>query len=262
GFEVPMDIGGQAVEPKWVRFRVADLEASPPDLAPATDDWPFLYTRRPSVPEHTVRGIVLMVLLSLGLWWATARAAGHAPAIESSATRAEWGLLLRSFFLGAGFMLVETKAVVHMALLFGGTWTVNTVVFAAVLLMSLAGNLIAMRVRPTNLTPYYVLLFLSLLLNVLIPIDAFLGLSPALQIVGACLLAFAPVMFAGIVFAASFARSSRPNQMFGANVAGALVGGLAENASMLLGFRYLILVAVGFYLLSSLGNGQKSMEKE
>jgi Spermine/spermidine synthase domain len=259
---VPMDIGGLPVEPKWVRFRIADLESSPPDLGPATDDWPFLYTRRPSVPEHTVRGIVLMVLLSLGLWWTTARAAGHAPAIESSATRAEWGLLLRSFFLGAGFMLVETKAVVHMALLFGGTWTVNTVVFAAVLLMSLAGNLIAMRVRPTNLTPYYVLLFLSLLLNVLIPIDAFLGLSPALQIVGACLLAFAPVMFAGIVFAASFARSSRPNQMFGANVAGALVGGLAENASMLLGFRYLILVAVGFYLLSSLGNGQKAMEKD
>ena len=134
-------------------------------------------------------------------------------------------------------------------------------VFAAVLLMSLAGNLIAMRLRPTNLTPYYALLFLSLLLNVLIPIDAFLGLSPALQIVGACLLAFAPVMFAGIVFAVSFARSSRPNQMFGANVAGALVGGLAENASMLLGFRYLILVAVGFYLLSSWGGGQKSMER-
>ena len=260
GFEVPMDIGGKAVEPKWVRFRIADLERSPPDLPPATDDWPFLYTRKPSVPEHTVRGIVLMVLLSLGLWWVTAKTAGHAPAVESTATRAEWGLLIRSFFLGAGFMLVETKAVVHMALLFGGTWTVNTVVFAAVLLMSLAGNLIAMRLRPTNLTPYYVLLFLSLLLNVLIPIDAFLGLSPALQIVGSCLLAFAPVAFAGIVFAASFARSSRPNQMFGANVAGALLGGLAENASMLLGFRYLILVAVGFYLLSSLGTGKVRSE--
>jgi hypothetical protein len=50
--------------------------------------------------------------------------------------------------------------------------------------------------------------------------------------------------------------------MFGANVAGALAGGLAENASMLLGFRYLIVVAVGFYLLSSIGGGQKSIEKE
>src|SRR5262245_37952357 len=254
GFVVPMDMGGQPVEPKWVRFRPADLEASPPDLPPATDDWPFLYTRKPSIPEHTVRGMVLMVLLSLGLWWGTSRAAGGAAAAELG--RSEWGLLARSFFLGAGFMLVETKAVVHMALLFGGTWTVNTIVFAAVLLMSLAGNLLAMRLRPTNLPPYYALLFVSLALNVLIPIDAFLGLSPAVQIAGACLLAFAPVAFAGIIFSASFARSNRPNRMFGANIAGALAGGLAEHASMLLGFRYLILVAAGFYLLSSLGGSQ------
>jgi hypothetical protein len=257
GFEVPMDIGGKPVEPKWVRFRLTDLELSgSSDLRPATDDWPFLYTRRPSIPEHTIRGMILMVLLSLGIWWAAAKVAGRVQVGESASTATEWGLLARSFFLGAGFMLVETKAVVHMALLFGGTWTVNTIVFAAVLLMSLAGNLVAMRLKPKNLTPYYVLLFASLLLNVLIPLDAFLGLNPTLQIVGACLLAFAPVAFAGIVFSASFARSNRPNQMFGANVAGALVGGLAENASMLLGFRYLILVAVGFYLLSSLGSGK------
>ena len=174
------------------------------------------------MPDHTIRGIVLMVLLSLGLWWATAKAAGRSTPSTSTVSRIEWGLLARSFFLGAGFMLVETKAVVHMALLFGGTWTVNTIVFAAVLLMSLAGNLLAMKLKPHNLTPYYVLLFASLLLNVLIPIDAFLGLNPALQIAGACLLAFAPVAFAGIIFSASFARSNRPNQMFGANVAGAL----------------------------------------
>lgn len=256
GFVVPMDIGGQPVAPSWVRFRLADLEASTPDLPPATDDWPFLYTRKPSVPEHTVRGMGLMVLLSLGLWLAVALAAGRAVPGDS-AKRAEWGLAARSFFLGAGFMLVETKAVVHMALLFGGTWTVNTVVFAAVLLMSLAGNLFAMVVKPKNLTPYYAALFVSLLLNVLVPLDAFLGLSQPVQIAGACLLAFAPVACAGVIFATSFGRSSRPNQMFGANVAGALVGGLAENASMLLGFRYLILVAAGFYLLSGLGGGRQ-----
>ena len=45
------------------------------------------------------------------------------------------------FFLGAGFMLVETKAVVHMALLFGGTWIVNSVVIFAVLVMILVANL-------------------------------------------------------------------------------------------------------------------------
>jgi SAM-dependent methyltransferase len=261
GFHVPMDMGGHPVEPKWVRFRIAELEASPADLPQAKDDWPFLYTRRPSVPEHTLRGIAIMVILSLGLWWAMCRAAGCATC-DSTASKSEWGLLARSFFLGAGFMLVETKAVVHMALLFGGTWTVNTVVFAAVLLMSLAGNLWAMKVKPRSLTPYYALLFISLALNVAIPIDSFLGLSPTAQIVGACLLAFAPVACAGVIFAASFARSERPNRMFGANVAGALVGGLAENASMLLGFRYLILVAAAFYLLSGLGGNRSQSPPE
>lgn len=251
GYVVPMDIGGQPIEPRWVRFRIAELEPSP-ELAPATDDWPFLYTRSPSLPDHSVRGMALMVILSLGLWWATSKVAGVPAPWDIERLPREWGTLVRSFFLGAGFMLVETKAVVHMALLFGGTWTVNTIVFAAVLLMSLAGNLLAMKLKPRNLTPYYGLLFVSLVLNVIIPLDAFLGMSSAMQIVGACLLAFAPVGCAGIIFSATFARSNRPNQMFGANVAGALVGGLAENASMLLGFRHLILVAMGFYLLSGL----------
>ena len=33
--------------------------------------------------------------------------------------------------------------------------------------------------------------------------------------------------------------------------AGALVGGLAENASVVLGFQLLLCVAIGFYLLSA-----------
>ena len=49
----------------------------------------------------------------------------------------------------------------------------------------------------------------------------------------------------------TFARSAHPDRVFGANVAGALLGGIAENASVFLGFQYLLCVAVGFYLLSS-----------
>jgi hypothetical protein len=64
-------------------------------------------------------------------------------------------------------------------------------------------------------------------------------------------LVFAPVAFAGVIFATSFRRSTQPDRVFGANVAGALFGGLAENSSVLLGFRLLLCVAVGFYLLSA-----------
>ena len=40
------------------------------------------------------------------------------------------------FFMGAAFLLLETKNVVQFALLFGTTWLVNALVFAGVLLAS------------------------------------------------------------------------------------------------------------------------------
>jgi len=55
------------------------------------------------------------------------------------------------------------------------------------------------------------------------------------KIVGACALVFGPIAFAGVIFAATFGRSTQPDRVFGANVAGALLGGLAENASVVLG---------------------------
>ena len=216
----------------------------------ATDDWPFLYARKPAIPGLTWRGIVLMLVLSVALWFAFGANKTLAPD-GSSGTAPEWGLMLRSFFLGAGFMLVETKAVVQMALLFGGTWMVNTVVFAAILVMTLAGNLFAGKVNPKRLEPYYVGLFIALGIGLAIPPSAFLGLDPTVQILGVCALVFAPIAFAGVIFATSFRRTTQPDRVFGANVAGALVGGLAENTSVVLGFQLLLCVAVGFYLLSA-----------
>jgi hypothetical protein len=94
------------------------------------------------------------------------------------------------------------------------------------------------------------LLILFLALTVIGPMDAFLGLPRIWQIAGASLLAFAPMLFAGEIFAVSFSGSSAPDRDFGANVTGAMTGGLAENASMLLGFRYLGLVVIAMYALS------------
>jgi spermidine synthase len=241
----------------WERLRMTKVEESD-GMKPATDDWPFLYVRRPAVPSHTWRGMGLLVLLSLGLWLAYRPRGGlgsaqAAPNGDSSLQAAppEYGLMARSFFLGAGFMLIETKAVVHVALLFGSTWMVNTVVFAAILVMSLAGNLFAGWVKPRRLEPYYLGLFATIALGLAVPVDAFLGLDRTTQVVGACALVFAPIAFAGVIFAATFGRSTQPDRVFGANVAGALVGGLAENASVVLGFRYLLCLAAGFYLLSA-----------
>jgi hypothetical protein len=169
---------------------------------------------------------------------------------DAEAVPGGWGMGLRMFCLGAGFMLVETRAVVQMALLFGSTWMVNSVVFFAVLVMILLANLFVLRFRPQQLGVYYVGLLLALAANTLVPLDAFLGLSRAAQVVSASLLVFSPVAFAAVIFAVSFDRTAAPDRAIAANVAGAMLGGLAEYASMVLGFQYLMLVAVGLYLLA------------
>ena len=60
------------------------------------------------------------------------------------------------------------------------------------------------------------------------------------------------VFFAGVVFAVTFRDCIRPDVALGSNVAGVILGGLAENLSLVLGFDHLLLIALGFYALSAL----------
>jgi hypothetical protein len=60
---------------------------------------------------------------------------------------------------------------------------------------------------------------------------------------------FVPVFFAGVIFAASFRDSSRPD--VGSNTGGVILGGLSENLSLLFGFNGLILLAIAYYALSA-----------
>jgi hypothetical protein len=73
------------------------------------------------------------------------------------------------------------------------------------------------------------------------------------QIAAASALAFTPIFFAGVIFAVSFTAAVEPDRAFGANIAGAMFGGLAEYSSMLLGFQYLLFVAVALYIISIAG---------
>jgi hypothetical protein len=156
------------------------------------------------------------------------------------------------FFLGAGFMLLETKGVVHLALLFGSTWMVNSIVFAVILLMALLSNLYVQIIRPQKLWPYYSLLIAALLLNVAVPMTSFLALPSIIKVVVSCLVVFVPVFFAGIVFATSFGASQRPDVDLGSNIGGAILGGLSENLSLVVGFNNLLLMTIGYYVLSAL----------
>lgn len=247
---------GQPMSSAWQHFGLASVLPPEGDLRTATDDWPFLYLREPMIPTLSLRGMVIMGglgLLAIFLFLPR-RQKGASDLAERYAKAPRFGALnVQLFFLGAGFMLIETKAVVTMALLFGSTWVVNSVVFLAVLVMIFFANLWTLRFKPERLWPYYAGLLITLALNAIVPLDFFLGTSRTLQVLGSCALVFSPVLFAAVIFAASFKRTTEPDRAFGVNIAGAMVGGLAEYSSMLLGFQYVVLVALLFYALSAVG---------
>ena len=221
----------------WRRIAPAVVETRGIDLLP-TDDWPFLYLREPTIPALNLRGMLMIAVLSLAIlfWFAPVRALRpNGP----------------MFFLGAGFMLLETKGVVHMALLFGSTWMVNSIVFFSILVMILLSNLYVIAFRPRRTWPYYVLLVAALLVNVCVPMDDFLSQPGVAKGIVSCAVVFVPVLFAGIIFATAFRDSQRPDIDFGSNIAGVIVGGLTEYFSMVLGFNHLLIVAIAFYILSA-----------
>jgi hypothetical protein len=209
------------------------------ELLPS-DSWPFLYLKDHKIPALSMRGMAAVGILSLVI------IVIFAPRAAVRFKQFNWTM----FFLGAGFMLLETKGVVHMALLFGSTWIVNSIVFFAILVMILLSNLFVLRFHPTRLTGYYAALVVSLALNAVVDLNVFLGLPEAVQVVASCLMLFIPIFFAGVIFAAIFRESINADQDFGANVAGVVLGGIAENFTMILGFKNLLWLAILFYLLS------------
>ena len=230
---------------QWQQFKLTQVNSGTESRL-ATDDWPMLYLREPMIPGVSLRGGAIMAAIA-ALLLAPFLRRGGGPSAQPA------GLLVQMFFLGAGFMLVETKAVVHMALLFGGTWIVNSVVIFAVLVMILVANLFVAIAQPRRLAAYYAALLASLVVSALVPMDTFLGMDRASQIAAASALAFTPIFFAGVIFAVSFTTAVEPDRAFGANIAGAMFGGLAEYSSMLLGFQYLLFVAVALYVISIVG---------
>jgi hypothetical protein len=126
----------------------------------------------------------------------------------------------------------------------------------------LAGGYWTLRFKPERLWPYYIGLIVTLFLNAVVPLDFFLGMTRSVQVIGSCLLVFAPILFAAVIFAAAFKRAEQPDRALGINIAGAMFGGLAEYSSMLLGFQYLLLVAILFYLLSAIGLRRGSTPEE
>jgi spermine/spermidine synthase len=215
------------------------LEAHQDSTLPATDHWPFLYLKSRTVP------LAILGILVLFLYFATGLIQRNF-SLRRLADRE--GLHL--FFLGAGFMLLETKGVTELSLLFGSTWVVNAVVIASFLLMGLLSNsLIMFRPVPRHLAYYP--LFLLLVAGMFLPYSILGALPETEKVVAAALLVGLPVFCSGLIFSRSFRDVANPAQGLGINLLGAVVGGALENLVMVGGTPILGVLAIALYGLSA-----------
>src|SRR4029450_5129505 len=65
-------------------------------------------------------------------------------------------------------------------------------------------------------------------------------------------LMFSPIFCAGLLFGSSLKRASDVSAAFGANLLGAMVGGVAEYLSLVTGYRVLLLIVAGAYIAALL----------
>lgn len=210
--------------------------ASGPVPAPDSDDHPFPYLVRRTIPTQYAVSLALILLASAAV-----------VRVAAGPFRPMAGYL-DLFFMGAAFLLLETKNVVQFALLFGTTWFVNALVFGGILLTVLAAVEVAKRVPFRRPSWLFVPLFVSLAVAWAVPQEALLALSFMPRFVAATTLAFAPVFFANLVFAERFRRVGSSTIAFGTNLLGAMVGGVLEYSALVVGYRSLLVVAAVLYV--------------
>jgi hypothetical protein len=153
-------------------------------------------------------------------------------------------------FLGLGFTLMESSAIVRLALLFGSTWVVNAVVFSAVLLTIFLANLLVHRGLAPPLRPVWAALGMFILANYAFPVSSLVAMSAASRVLAASLLIGLPVFCAALAFSHLFRREPVTGYPLGVNLVGAMAGGLLEYASMALGMRAVWLIVLAVYALA------------
>ena len=156
------------------------------------------------------------------------------------------------FLMGVAFLLLETKNVVQFALLFGTTWFVNALVFAGVLTSVLCAIYVSRRVTFRRPQLLYGLLMAFLVVAYFLPPASLLDLPMVPRFVAAAAIAFGPIFTANLIFTQRFKDTADSTTAFGANLLGAMVGGVLEYLALITGYRMLLVLVAAIYGLALL----------
>jgi spermidine synthase len=199
----------------------------------STDDWPFFYMPRRVYPVSYVWMVVLILGVSILLFYSFM---GEKPQISHAVY----------FFMGAGFMLVETKGITELGLIFGNTWQVIGIVIAAILVMAFIANLVVIKIGLRSPVVPFILLLASLLVGLVVAKAGGLPSTPTARPATLILLT-SPMFFSGIAFSSILARTGNISAALAMNLFGAMCGGVLEYNSMYFGFQFLYWIAVLLY---------------
>lgn len=203
--------------------------------AASTDDRPFPYLREPGIPSFYLVALAALVAVSL----VAVRLVGGS--VRPMVAYADL------FLMGVAFLLLETKSVVQFALLFGTTWLVNSFVFAGVLVSIYLAIEVSRRVVVRRIGLLYALLLVAIAVAWSVPGSALLELAGPARFVAAVVVSFTPIFIANLVFAQRFRDVGSSTTAFGANLLGAVVGGVLEYLALLTGYRALLIVVALCY---------------
>ncbi len=204
----------------------------------STDDWPFPYMLSRGLPQHYVVALIAVLLLSvLLIGIAAGGAAKRAP---------NWAM----FFLGGGFLLLETKGITALSLLFGSTWIVNLAVISSILLVALAGTLIVARGRAPSVVMCLAVVTVLLAIAAIVPGSQLITTVPGLRWVIAAISVGMPVLFGSMIFSQTFAHQPEPVSALAFNILGGVAGGVLEYGSMMFGLGALNWLALGAYAVA------------
>jgi SAM-dependent methyltransferase len=221
-----------------------------PAVATTSDDWPYLYHQGHWIPAIFFLMSSLVLLLGAGFYLQIPEARSRVPS-------------LFFFGMGAGFLLLETQVVSRLALYFGTTWQVNGIVIGAILgALLLANFVIEKQTRPWPRSWTLGGILFGIAFAYLFPFSRIPGSAATVGLLAAAVFAI-PVFFAGLLFAVEFRAADSPAAALGANMLGAVVGGLLENLSLITGMKALLIVAAVLYGLAGVGfRGLKSSGRQ
>jgi hypothetical protein len=223
-----------------------DFRASAAGAEVATDDWPFFYMQRRTYP--VTYAVMILILLALSAWIIRHNLGGPSGYL---ATLSPGHLVF--FFLGAGFMLIETKGVTELGLVFGNTWSVLAVVVTGILVMVFLANQWVLRRGPVPHGLSFALLGAALLLGWGVTRWTTAGLAVPLPRLVLPVVLTLPLFFAGLVFSSELARRGDLGTALAANLFGAMLGGFLEYNSMYWGFGSLYPLGMALYGLAFAG---------